>query len=378
MTNSIAAFAASGGKKDTKSKLQKYLTLPPAIAYTRPLVFFEAMICGAVSRSTAQTIMHPANTMKTILQSQRSTSSTFTFAELLRPRNFKMLTRGAGAQFLLSVPHGACNFAVLETTRRLMAKAVDKWSPPTSKKDSGSSGSGFGPALDFFSSAIATVCCSVVSTPQMMITDNIMCGNYENLYGATKGLYRSKEGIKGFYTGWWPGLAGKIPSYGLTWVLFQQVKRMYLKITERQPTDLENTIMGCIGSAATVSIMIPMDTVKTRLVTMGSGGVQYKGIVDCARTVFREEGLSAFYKGLPPRLLSVVPMIGIQFGCYEFMKKLILHQRAELTPAFKRANPPQTRDKERAETLGRISQEVGVDDEQPFPVPGVGNTNGAK
>lgn len=41
MTNSIAAFAASGGKKDTKSKLQKYLTLPPAIAYTRPLVFFE-------------------------------------------------------------------------------------------------------------------------------------------------------------------------------------------------------------------------------------------------------------------------------------------------------------------------------------------------
>ncbi|GMH68994.1 hypothetical protein TL16_g05057 [Triparma laevis f. inornata] len=83
------------------------------------------MICGAVSRSTAQTIMHPANTMKTILQSQRSTSSTFTFAELLRPRNFKMLTRGAGAQFLLSVPHGACNFAVLETTRRLMAKGEE-------------------------------------------------------------------------------------------------------------------------------------------------------------------------------------------------------------------------------------------------------------
>lgn len=36
-----------------------------------------------------------------------------------------MLTRGAGAQFLLSVPHGACNFAVLETTRRLMAKGEE-------------------------------------------------------------------------------------------------------------------------------------------------------------------------------------------------------------------------------------------------------------
>jgi len=30
------------------------------------------------------------------------------------PSNWKLLTRGAGAQLLLSVPHGALNFAVLE------------------------------------------------------------------------------------------------------------------------------------------------------------------------------------------------------------------------------------------------------------------------
>ncbi|GMH84871.1 hypothetical protein TrVE_jg10171 [Triparma verrucosa] len=376
----VAAFAPVSSSQSSKGgTVNKYLNLPPALAYTRPLVFFEAMICGAVSRSTAQTIMHPANTMKTILQSQGKVKGGYTFGQLIRPSNFKMLTRGAGAQFLLSVPHGACNFAVLETTRRLMAKAIDKWSTNSSNPNSKSNGSkkvGMGPALDFASSAIATVCCSVVSTPQMMITDNIMCGNYDNLLAATSGLYSSNSGIKGFYTGWWPGLAGKIPSYGLTWVLFQQVKRMHLKITERQPTDLENTVMGCIGSAATVSIMIPMDTVKTRLVTMQGG--KYKGIVDCARTVFKEEGMGAFYKGLPPRLLSVVPMIGIQFGCYEFMKKLILYKRAEMTPAFKRDNSAWVgiRDKEKADTLGRISQEVGVDDEQPFPAPGVGNTNG--
>jgi len=79
----------------------------------------EAMICGAISRSTAQTIMHPANTMKTILQSPSSPNKP-TFLQLLRPSQFKMLTRGAGAQWLLSVPHGACNFAVLELTRRMM------------------------------------------------------------------------------------------------------------------------------------------------------------------------------------------------------------------------------------------------------------------
>jgi solute carrier family 25 S-adenosylmethionine transporter 26 len=62
--------------------------------------------------------------------------------------------------------------------------------------------------------------------------------------------------------------------------------------------------MGCIASATTVSIMIPMDTIKTRLVTqMANSPNAYKGIIDCAVRVAREEGMGAFYKGLPPRLV---------------------------------------------------------------------------
>ena len=98
-----------------------------------------------------------------------------------------------------------------------------------------------------------------------------------------------------------------------------------LLLCNRPPSNFENTAMGCLSSAATVCVMIPMDTIKTRLVTQAAGSTRtYLGIADCFRTVLREEGAGAFYKGLPPRLLSVVPMIGIQFGTYEFMKKVIL------------------------------------------------------
>ena len=38
-----------------------------------------------------------------------------------------------------------------------------------------------GPLMDFASSAVSTVCCSVISTPQMMVVDNIMAGTYSNL-----------------------------------------------------------------------------------------------------------------------------------------------------------------------------------------------------
>jgi len=357
-------LTVSGGgqtvAKSSQSKAQQSkVPLPPVSAYNRPLTFFENMICGAISRSMAQTIMHPANTMKTILQSRTiQGQKQETFRRLIRVKNLKMLTRGAGAQLILSIPHGAVNFAVLEYVRRKMNGLVE------AKFD----GAAIGPGLDFVSSAISTVCCSIVSTPQMMITDNIMAGTYPNLAGAVSGLAKDK-GIAGFYTGWWPGLAGKIPSYGLTWAFFQQIKRLQLQIMKREPKDIENSIMGCLAAATTVCIMIPMDTIKTRLVTQARYPhlTPYKGILDCAQRVSKEEGIVAFYRGLAPRLLSVVPMIGIQFGIYEFMKKAMLARNAAL-----KADATAVQSEYELTTkseLEEVMMEVAADDEQPFPAP---------
>lgn len=57
--------------------------------------------------SVAQTSLHPANVVKTLLQTKGS------FAAIL-PLTWATLSRGAGAQFLLSLPNGALHFAVLE------------------------------------------------------------------------------------------------------------------------------------------------------------------------------------------------------------------------------------------------------------------------
>lgn len=330
----------------------------------RPLIFWENMVCGAISRSFAQTIMHPANTMKTILQSSRGPSRP-TIAQLVQPSNFQRLTVGAGANFLLSVPHGAVNFAVLELVRKRLQHFVD--ATPFLKERQHA----IGPGLDFFSSAISTITCSVVSTPQMMITDNIMAGNYPNLAGAIAGLYKNR-GIMGFYAGWWPGLVGKIPSYGLTWTLFQGLKDTHHKVTGRMPRDLENSAMGCMASATTVCIMIPIDTIKTRLVTQAGKAVSeraYKGIIDCAVKIVKEEGVGAFYRGLPPRLVSVVPMIGIQFGVYEAMKKVMLQRSATMTPPSKRTAPLQWEEYDREEVFREATMEVAASLDQPYPAP---------
>lgn len=70
-------------------------------------------------------------------------------------------------------------------------------------------------------------------------------------------------------------------------------------------------------ASAVISLMIPMDTVKTRLVTqtIQPGVVPYKGVLQTLTRIVKEEGFRPIYRSLTPRLVSVVPMIGIQVCC---------------------------------------------------------------
>ena len=74
------------------------------------LTYFQTMTAGALSRSMAQTIMHPANTYKTLLQLKGSGKGSKLLTQLTPERLF----RGVDAQFLLSIPHGAFYFFVID------------------------------------------------------------------------------------------------------------------------------------------------------------------------------------------------------------------------------------------------------------------------
>lgn len=63
---------------------------------------------------------------------------------------------------------------------------------------------------------------------------------------------------------------------------------------------------------------------KTRLALRTTG--QYSGISDCAKQIFRREGLGAFYKGYVPNMLGIIPYAGIDLAVYEVSRRLRSHQ----------------------------------------------------
>ncbi|KAK4685106.1 hypothetical protein P7C73_g5053, partial [Tremellales sp. Uapishka_1] len=77
------------------------------------------------------------------------------------------------------------------------------------------------------------------------------------------------------------------------------------------------------GAAATISsdaLMNPFDVIKQRMQIRNS---PYRTVVQCAKTVYAREGLSAFYVSYPTTLTMSVPFTAVQFSVYESLKTLL-------------------------------------------------------
>lgn len=70
--------------------------------------------------------------------------------------------------------------------------------------------------------------------------------------------------------------------------------------------------------------MNPFDVIKQRMQVHGS---TFRSLSDCAKTVFRNEGLRAFYGSYPTTLAMTVPFTALQFTAYESLTKAIQHRR---------------------------------------------------
>ena len=65
----------------------------------------------------------------------------------------------------------------------------------------------------------------------------------------------------------------------------------------------------------------PADVIKTRIQAEAKKGVQYDGIYSTCKTIMREEGFKALFKGGAARILRSSPQFGVTLATYEFLKQ---------------------------------------------------------
>ncbi|KAL4644318.1 hypothetical protein ACB092_02G156700 [Castanea dentata] len=133
------------------------------------------------------------------------------------------------------------------------------------------------------------------------------------------------EGLRGLYAGFTPAVIGSTVSWGLYFFFYDRAKQRHSKNKEGKLSPGLHLASAAEAGALVCLCTNPIWLVKTRLQlqTPLHQTQPYSGLYDALRTIMREEGWSALYRGIIPGLF-LVSHGAIQFTAYEELRKVII------------------------------------------------------
>ncbi|KAI6702993.1 hypothetical protein NL676_012129 [Syzygium grande] len=147
---------------------------------------------------------------------------------------------------------------------------------------------------------------------------------YKNTAQALFTIARS-EGLRGLYAGFLPAVLGSSLSWGLYFFFYGRAKERYSAKREESLSPGLHLASAAEAGALVSLCTNPVWLIKTRLQLQNPlhHTRPYSGFYDAFRTIMKEEGWRALYKGIVPSLL-LVSHAAIQFTSYEELRKVVI------------------------------------------------------
>jgi len=272
-------------------------------------VLAKAALAGGLASSVSVLTLHPIDTLKTRVQSTAGA----TFGSIARSApaiGVRGLYRGiipaVGGSF---VSHGVRTLSYEATATglaRLLKGAAEL-------------------QVQGVASGVGTVFGTCIRIPCEVMKQRLQVGRHSNVVEAAR-VATASDGWGGLFRGTSALLGREVPFYVLGMVGYQQLKKVANgSAWGDRPRELANwqyiAIGGAAGAMASVMTM-PMDVLKTRIMTAAAGSVTPK-IGELLVTIVKQEGVGALYKGALPRALWVAPVGAMNFAGYELAKRAL-------------------------------------------------------
>lgn len=138
-----------------------------------------------------------------------------------------------------------------------------------------------------------------------------------------------ENGFLGLFRGNSATMARIIPYASLQFTAHEQFKQLLRKDNKKGPLPpVRRFIAGSLAGITAALFTYPLDMIRARLAITQKN--RYTGLMNIVTKIYREEGLSAYYRGLLPTVIGIMPYAGISFFTYESLKKLysdIFHEK---------------------------------------------------
>lgn len=298
-------------------------------------------VAGGIGGMVGATVTSPLDVMKTRLQSTlynpksqstqpfvRSTIPIFghfidtgrLLTYVYRNEGWRAFFKGLGPNLVGVVPARAINFFTYGNGKRILTN----WNGEET------------PLVQCTAAIFAGITTSTLTNPIWLVKTRMQLQNsslisyrpvkYKNSFDCVIKVVR-EEGISGLYKGLTASYLGVTEST-IHWVAYEYLKS---KLSERrnkkqiisdesvQPFHLrmfDNLLAAGLSKFVAACISYPHEVIRTRMRQLPVDA-KYAGIIQCFKTILREEGISAFYGGMTAHMMRVVPNAAIMFFCYE-------------------------------------------------------------
>ncbi|KAJ5730814.1 Mitochondrial substrate/solute carrier [Penicillium malachiteum] len=152
-------------------------------------------------------------------------------------------------------------------------------------------------------------------------------GLYTGISNAFSTIYRA-EGLRTLWKGVSSVIIGAGPAHAVYFGTYEVVKDLAGGNVDDGHHPVAAALSGSAATIASDALMNPFDVIKQRMQVHGS---VHKSLAQCAKTLYRTEGLQAFYVSYPTTLCMTVPFTATQFVAYESLSK-VMNPKGEYDP----------------------------------------------
>ncbi|ANB11917.1 Pet8p [Sugiyamaella lignohabitans] len=219
--------------------------------------------------------------------------------------------RGLGSAVVASAPGASLFFLSYESSKKYLTPIM------TSKIENETLAHGL---VHMLAASVGEVAACSVRVPAEVVKQRVQTSQEATSLQALKSILTNKygEGIwRGLYRGWGTTIMREIPFTMLQFPLYEYLKHqraLSLGVDKISPG--EGAVCGSIAGGFAAALTTPLDVIKTRLMLRKSRA----SALQVAKQLLKDEGYSAFFKGIGPRTMWISAGGAIFLGVYEAAK----------------------------------------------------------
>jgi len=290
------------------------------MAEKKKLGFFENFMLSGVAAGVSKTAAAPIERVKLLVQNQDEMIKQGRLSEpykgvvdcvqkTLRSEGVIPFWRGNLANVLRYFPTQALNFAFKDTIKAMFK--VDKNAPQYVKFGTNIASGGLAGSLSL------TLVYSLDFARTRLANDAKGKGGERQFNGLIDVYAKTlkTDGIQGLYRGFTISCVGIFIYRGMYFGLYDSLKPILLGA---DASVLWSFLLGWGVTIFSGLMSYPIDTVRRRMMMTSGSGVKYKGSIDCAVQVIKNEGFMSLMKGAGANILRGVAGAGVLAGFDKF------------------------------------------------------------